>query len=461
MVNDSIIPYFVGLMIGLTTLLGLAIRRRPHGGNNQRAKANSDNDVVEEELLEVENWLHLYGSIPITTLTWYRGNYQAARHLLNSRLQQILEENPWLGGRVKRRGIGKVCLVYNRTGKLKALDFLTTLCASTSPISRTTPLDELPQNCRNLMLCIGRSQPLIKVSLVPCRSNPSQHFALIFAISHVVADGYTYYRLQSMLCGGRKVEALIPKRISSSVRQQSEAMGGRDHYNLIGTWNVGLIVNGILALLRSMTIGPVNTTRYAEVDVRGMAAEKKRAVTQQQAAGELTSVPFVSTNDILTSWFMQNSSCKFGIMTLNWRNRLKGHTEEHAGNYENAIFFRSSDSTSASLVRKSLVAYRRTQTWDSHTVPGLFEMAFSTMAIVTNWASLTEPLGIKDCEQEFHMPLYTAVRNDHPISFALLIIFQATPDKIGLYMVGTPDKLQGLGNPSFLAGNLFEISKPT
>ena len=470
-VDSSILPSVVGSMIGLATVLcymyyvGLSLHHRQHRRASRSRSTDDDgvgdkNNVVQVELLEIEKWFHLYGASPTTTLTWYRGDCQAAREILTSRLQQILEVNTWLGGRVKRRGIilGKVCLVYNRTAEnLRATDFITTLSSSTSPISRTTPLAELAPNCRHLMLGSGppparQQQPLFRLSLVPCRSNPSRHFALIFAVSHVVADGFTYFRLLSMLCGNRTVQALTPQRILSSPRQQAAAMGGRDHYNVIGTWNVGLIVNGILALLRSLTVGPVNTSRFAEVAVGGMDAEKKRAA----AATTTTTVPFVSTNDVLTSWFLQNTSCKFGFMAFNWRNRLEGHTEQHAGNYENCIFYRKPDSFSASLIRESLAAFQRTQTLDSHTVPGILEMAFSTMAVVSNWQSLTEPLGIQDCEQEFHMPLYTAMRSDNPTSLALLIIFQATPEKLGLFMIGTPDKLRGLGNPSFLCRNSFE-----
>ena len=68
------------------------------------------------------------------------------------------------------------------------------------------------------------------------------------------------------------------------------------------------------------------------------AAEAEKARKEAEE-----SVPFVSTNDIVTSWFFQHINASFGLMALNFRNHLPGITDSDAGNYESAITSSESD----------------------------------------------------------------------------------------------------------------------
>jgi hypothetical protein len=61
-------------------------------------------------------------------------------------------------------------------------------------------------------------------------------------------------------------------------------------------------------------------------------------------------VPFVSTNDIISSAFMKGVGAPMGAMAANFRDRLDGLTKDHAGNYEALVFF---------LVRGRVVRARR------------------------------------------------------------------------------------------------------
>ncbi len=48
----------------------------------------------------------------ISTITWFRGDRQAAVPLLKKRLATITERNPWLKGRVVKREQVKLFLVF-------------------------------------------------------------------------------------------------------------------------------------------------------------------------------------------------------------------------------------------------------------------------------------------------------------------------------------------------------------
>eukprot|EP00966_Prymnesium_polylepis_P002961 67930-Prymnesium_polylepis.1 len=47
---------------------------------------------------------------PVSMITFFRGDADAAAELLRSRLNLVLDANPWLAGRLKRQGPGKLNL---------------------------------------------------------------------------------------------------------------------------------------------------------------------------------------------------------------------------------------------------------------------------------------------------------------------------------------------------------------
>ena len=49
---------------------------------------------------------------------------------------------------------------------------------------------------------------------------------------------------------------------------------------------------------------------------------------------ETIEIPYVSTNDIITSWFFRTRNHDYGMMLVNFRNRICGLTDTDAGNYE-------------------------------------------------------------------------------------------------------------------------------
>merc|ERR1711959_679824 len=52
-------------------------------------------------------------------------------------------------------------------------------------------------------------------------------------------------------------------------------------------------------------------------------------------------VPFVSTNDIITSAFANATAAHTCLMALDLRGRMNGLTEDHAGNYAKSLMFDS------------------------------------------------------------------------------------------------------------------------
>ena len=90
---------------------------------------------------------------------------------------------------------------------------------------------------------------------------------------------------------------------------------------------------------------------YALLDSAKIDEAKGAAMEEERRLHGDGGVPYVSTNDVLTSWLMTSSTSDVGLMAVNWRGRLGGVTRRHAGNYENVIFYSSpSDCSSPGLI---------------------------------------------------------------------------------------------------------------
>jgi len=447
--------YLLALVPVVVSFLGTATHHGVHLRQHlvlQEQTAKSFTTVVKEELLEIEYALFLRSENPITTLTWFRGDVKSAYQFLEDRLEQILHHNRWLGGRIIPEN-NKVFLTFKPEEPLNTHDFLTMVDPTESPIRRRTPLDRLARDCKELVLSNGPREPLFRVTLVPCRSSPKTHFAVLLALSHIIADGHTYYRIMSMLCGNddtTTIEPLIYERISTTATQQAAAVG-QPNYDFFARPGPAFFINYFGGFVKSRTIGPVNQCVFALVDEGRMKNEKAQAVAR---SGD--SVKFVSTNDVLTSWFLQTTQADIGAMAINFRNRLRGHSDRHAGNYESIIVYNPKDSASPALIRKSLDNLRRVETIQNP-LPSSFDALGLRNCIVTNWSSFAKPNIIPGCQEELHIPLYDPAPLV-PSNMAALIIFRSGPKGTGVFMTGSPDALKELGysrqfqkRPSFLS----------
>jgi hypothetical protein len=394
-------------------------------------RALKDDNEEEVELLDIEKILYMGGEAAISTITWFRGDYQHAAGIVRAKAQQLLEANRWLTGHAT-----SCKLVYNPKKLINLEEYFQCLAPEKSPLARDTALDQLGANSSALLILNGPGQPLFKVSIVPCSKNPSTHFAVVVSMSHIVADGYTFYALHGMLLGG-KVEPMVVERIYATRQHQISAMG-KYEYSIISS--AGFIVNSIVGVLYSKLFGVKVHTHYVLLDTKAMA-EAKSAIAPTKE------VPFCSTNDILTSWYLQNSACLHGYMAIDWRDRLPRHTKKHAGNYGNLLFFHKEDSSTPGLIRQALDFFQRVVT---SRMPTFWEMATGSDALATNWLSFSQPNVIDGCEEVLHMPLYNA-STLVPCTMASMCIFRAGPQGPALLLAGTEDQMSGLQSSPFLS----------
>jgi len=403
------------------------------------------------------------GANPISTITWCQGEDQgAATAVLKDRLQQVLKVNPWLVGTVVSRD-GKNYLEYCDYGDSSTKEeeekrtsaIFRQLTADEASLTPKTPFDELGRMCVQANLIsefkFDRAKPVFQISIMPSASKEKTNtFAIIVTMSHVVGDGDTYYRIYHMLLSGQSIVALDPQRIDLDLTQQHEQMGKWE----CGVLNSGgFILSAIRGLLAAKILGLFSKNFRPTVETVLVDMEKVKEIKanyQKNSAEKSEKPDFVSTNDIITSWYFNNSACQHGMMAINLRGRLENYDSNKAGNYENLIYYRiPEDCKSPGLIRRSLATLKRVVTPTKTATTG--ELAGGSFAIASSWASFSgASLQLsQDCQLLAHLPLYNATAS--PTTISMCILFRYTPTQLGVMVMGTPKESSGLKGAPFAA----------
>ena len=209
-------------------------------------------------------------------------------------------------------------------------------------------------------------------------------------MSHAVVDGFTYYKLLSML-GGAPVEAMDINRPEQQVYSNMEIeQSGKEivDYGASVTYIKHIVWNNVLKSKPHNAI----ICRYVDADKVASAKGSKAA---------LGDANFVSTNDLLVSQVGRASQVDFMMQTLNYRNRASILNDNHAGNYENVCAYDSNGYARAGDVRNSLL---KKPFGNIKKMPGFCSKA--RMAFYTTWVFQKVPLPeIEGCDVTLHIPI--------------------------------------------------------
>lgn len=390
-------------------------------------------DAMEEgeeaiPLLSIEATL---AALNISTLTWFRGDSDASVPIVQNRINAIVKKNPWLTGRVAKLD-GKYVLIYN---PMQRNDFSLTHVSngSNTEVHRNLPLEEYGRKLSSYLVTPGPSKPVWKISIVPCARHPTKYFAVVVSMSHAVGDGYTFYAIHNMLLSSGECTAMVVQRIPTAEKVGLAAMGEEEFTILQSGKFFAHMIKGVLqSLLHSLFWGNQFHLRYFIVDSNKMTQQKSKAAT--------LTVPFVSTNDVIVSWFFANTNSTFCLMALNFRNRFVGHFNSHAGNYEGVITYMKGDYETPDLIRKSLATFRRASLTK---FPSYIEAIQGRSALISNWSTFAGPNIIEGATEELHLPVYNIV-SWFPYNMTVSIIFRSGHKKTAVMIAGYQENTVGL-----------------
>jgi len=405
---------------------------------------------------------------PVTTVTLYEGS--APVEYLRLRIAGMLEKNPWLTSRIIKKSTadGVVAMTYaTNFDTKKAAEEIFSVCAPGEvALSLDMPYEELvrcllPLQCARSKPATDNNEALFKVAVVPIeagagndkQSMPLQRvialpgFALLVSMNHTLGDGHTYYKLYNMLSMDAELEALDPVRVAGFEEAKTEVIGKKESA-LFASAGVAFGILGTYLGTKFGKRGPQNVC-VNEVDSVWVEEEKARKASD---------VPFVSSNDVLTSWFFRQMKSDVNIMVANFRSRrpsVLNLTDTHAGNYEANIPYFPGDVETPSLVRQSIRGtdgtFRAVRAGSPQTeIPGATKLLRNKTSIITNWATFYSDVNLQYDGQDggsgtlrpkLHFPIMesdgiiTSVWNN-------AIVFRPRAGSLGVLMI-TREKEQG------------------
>merc|ERR1712003_135001 len=178
-------------------------------------------------LMKFENSTMLLMEPGITTINCFSDgdnkiDYDTSLRMLKSRMKDICEANPWLVGRLvrnKQKHEGLLCCAYPQkisNDDIDAIFVTTNLDEMESLSSSVTPYPEITKAMKKSgaivksgYQLINKSDRVTKLTFLPIANG--NEYALSFSVAHAIADGFTYYRIFSMLSNKSSIESLQEK----------------------------------------------------------------------------------------------------------------------------------------------------------------------------------------------------------------------------------------------------------
>ena len=416
--------------------------------------------VEGKETLKLTEWelenLHLP---PVTTVTLYEGPPPV--EFLRNRIASMLESNPWLTSRIVKKNTtdGVLAMAYSNRFEANSIieQYFSVYKIGDVGFSLGMPYEELVRcllsvQCTRSKPATDKNEVLFKVAVVPIeaqargcvQSMPLQQtialpgFALIVSMNHTLGDGHTYYKLYRMLSVDSEVEELDPVRVSDFEDTKTDIIGKKETA-MFGSAGLAFGILGTYLGAKFGRRAPQNICINA-VDPARVAREKTKVKQEGQ-------VSFVSSNDVLSSWFFRKMESDTNIMVANLRSRqpsVLNLSDSHVGNYEANLPYFPGDVETPTLIRQSIRdadgAFRARRAGSPITeTPSFWKLLRNKTSIITNWATFYCDVNLQDNNQttirpKLHFPimehdgLITSVWNN-------AIVFRPRAGELGMLMI--------------------------
>lgn len=263
---------------------------------------------------------------------------------LAKRCGEMLRANPWLAGRLKTID-GQPHLVWDAESSTEAaaelfqvvdvasLPGVADVNAVVDAINLNTGPDTPPlaapleaMVCKAGSLSIDKDVPIVRIRLV----TDGKGFCVMLTMSHSIGDGAVMYQFHAMLSNGAvPMDATRQnKNVIPSIKGHKDRIVG-EH------------------LFKEVTNAPQPTSTFGfgacYIDQNQIDAVKRAHVATPEAK-------FISTNDIVTSWFLATTKTDVGIMAWNTRKPC-GVESTAAGNYIDTLAVDPQSMTPAGIRR--------------------------------------------------------------------------------------------------------------
>ena len=406
-----------------------------------------------EPLLDTESSVMYFLCEPgITTISFFKGAcHSESSKLLKERIKLVCQANPWLAARlVRNKKIHKNVLlaVPNVITEEDVNDVYSCEDLVLSKISSSMDYETMSKSIEESNALVKMGYSLVgkdmRVAKFTLAKVSNDEIALIFSLSHAVADGYTYYSILNMLSGGSEIKKLSYSRKHGFLPEMAKAIGEKEHQLMLSP--------GVaLGMMSGMCCGA-----KARFEARFVDEEKVRKAKEEVKARVGSDDFFCSTNDILTSTFSQAARANLMLMAINLRNRVENAASDDAGNYESVIIYDLSSSATPEAIRQSLSGGAPFKRVGGETLPGFFKQLRSRFALITNWAfpsfkadlRLFDKDGNATSKTQLHLPIYAL----SAVMFPIAVVFRPCEGKLAILYGGSlhdlpADRIKSCGVP--------------
>jgi len=388
--------------------------------------------MKDTPLLKFEsNWMMQY-QWPITTVQIYEGDANAAAEFLRGRLAEVARLNPWMGGKLikdpKRHG-KLIALRYNPGGEESPppVDEMFEFVVDDAKGFEVGPYEELAEALKASEACVPNGNGLIKSGRPVCKLTVSPRkdekggFAVIFSMSHTVADGHTYYAILNMLSSAAVPFAMKAER-DEKFQDGMPRQIGEEFYEAMLNPGLPMMVHYLGIWAKAKRVKPL----CFFIDEDKLKAAKESAAGAG-AEGE-EPAPYVSTNDIVTSGFGRAVNARMLTMAINFRGRMDGLTAERAGNYHSGLIWGPDGYATPNKIRRALDG---PPPLSRGSLPGGCCVTGNWTAMISNWSSLSRGhLDIPGCAQTLHLPYLNTKEMMEDSCF----VFKARPGEVAVML---------------------------
>ncbi|WP_108650628.1 hypothetical protein [Dongshaea marina] len=372
------------------------------------------NSVVELLPQERTNLL-LTESMTVSTL--FEG--KVPEEFIEARLKEIVSVNPWVRSRlVTNPESGQPGLSYPHDdftpGELFKSVHLSelgmdgggfeTMIKQSS--SRFITKQQQGLYVRQGIHCIDKDESLIKITV--CEGD-KHNFILIVSMSHVLGDAATFYQLYGMLSPESEVKFLESKRCFEVVDNLSHLPDEIRGFSCDNRKRLAHVFKDMKLNKRQCLINGFRIKEESQYDEQpdhhksGFFRINKAWVDQEKQAvlAHSDGSAYVSTNDILTSWFMKTSEAHCGLLAVNLRGRDLRLKDNQVGNYVLASILYPDEFASARNVRQFV------DSLDSYHLSDSQESTPSNRVLITNWTQYYVDLDLgPECRLLEHRPVF-------------------------------------------------------
>jgi hypothetical protein len=377
--------------------------KQPSPGLWHQAQAQRSGNLLP--LLDMEQSLVALTNPSIDCLTFFKGLPPIA--MLRTQLSLMATGNPWIAGRLRSGAKGAVQFWVPEASQATA-SFAE---VHIKGLGADTPLTEAKNVCALLTVklglkCIGKEEPLFKVCVI---HTGAAQFALLVSMSHVIGDAATFYALYAMLEPSRPVPTIDATRLPAfNPAALLKALGPEvvSGHTLLPNSEPKLLQQMLKMHHATEKKRVQKAMSLLHVNEGWIISQKENLLLNANVAG----FEYLSTNDLLSSWFFSQSDADAGMVQIDCRGRIPGipgPSDFRPGSYISFIMCLKEDfSTPVALRRKVVDKLKYAALSDATPPPPMPTQAVAPkLANVTNWSAFYHHLDLPGCQHIVHYPI--------------------------------------------------------